>query len=197
MHKRDLDSDPLKQFKRWYEEAKKSDEESLDAMTLATADAHGHPSARILLYKGIDKNGFLIYTNYNSRKSQELLENPYAALVFYWPKLYRQIRIEGCVKKITKKESQCYFKTRTYESKISAWVSEQSKEIPSREYLLERHIEGQKKFAQGEVTCPDFWGGFRLIPDRMEFWIGTEHRLHDRFCYEKKGESWEIKRLAP
>ncbi|WP_423064147.1 pyridoxamine 5'-phosphate oxidase [Candidiatus Paracoxiella cheracis] len=198
MHKEDLLSDPLKQFEHWYEEARKSGEESPDAMTLATANAKGCPSARVVLYKGIDKEGFLIFTNYNSRKSKELLENPHAALVFYWPKLYRQVRIEGKVKKITKAESQHYFNTRPYESKISAWVSEQSQEIPSREYLLERHIEGQQKFAEGEeVTCPDFWGGFRLVPDRMEFWLGAEHRLHDRFCYEKVGEQWKIKRLAP
>jgi len=197
MDKNDLLNDPLLQFKRWYEEIEKSSEESPDSMTLATVNVQGHPSARTVLYKGIDKGGFLIFTNYNSRKSKELMENPHAALVFYWPKVYRQVRIEGDVEKITKEESESYFKTRPYESKISAWISEQSKEIPNREYLLERHIGAQQKFSETDIACPDFWGGFRLIPNCMEFWIGGEHRLHDRFCYIKKGNQWRIKRLAP
>ena len=197
MHKSELHNDPLIQFEHWYAQTLESGEADPDAMTLATVDAQGRPSARTVLYKGIDDGGFLVFTNYNSRKSKELLLNPYAALVFYWPKLYRQVRIEGKAKKITVAESQRYFETRPYESKISAWVSEQSHVIPSREFLLERHIETQKKFADDAVICPDFWGGFRLIPNKIEFWLGNEHRLHDRFCYVKKGAQWEILRLAP
>lgn|SRR3990167_8509494 len=197
MHKVDLLNDPIQQFKCWYDDALKSEEIAPDAMILATANAKGWPSARVVLYKGIDKEGFLIYTNYQSRKAKEIVENPHAALVFYWPRLYRQIRIEGHIKKITREASEEYFHTRPYESRVSAWVSEQSEIISSREYLLERHIACQQQFANTDIPCPEFWGGFCLVPTQIEFWIGGEHRLHDRFLYRKQDNQWKIQRLAP
>jgi pyridoxamine 5'-phosphate oxidase len=189
--------DPLQQLQRWYEEAVRKPEPHPDAMTLATADKNGRPSARIVLYKGIDQGGILIFTNYQSRKAIEMAENPHAALVFYWPGMYRQVRIEGEVKRISVEESARYFASRPYESQISAWISEQSQVIPDREYLQVRYEKYHQKFPTGKVRCPEFWGGFRLVPERMEFWIGRDHRLHDRFCYRKRDEQWEIVRLAP
>lgn len=197
MQKSDLLSDPAEQFKRWYQEAQQEHGGDADAMTLATANAKGRPSARTVLYKGMDEDGFLIFTNYNSRKAKEFIENPYAALVFYWPGIYKQVRIEGRMEKITQTASQKYFETRPFESKISAWVSEQSQPIPNREYLLERHRQYENEFKKTTVPCPDFWGGFHLIPEYFEFWLGRDHRLHDRFCYKKNKEAWEIVQLAP
>lgn len=190
-------SDPIEQFQQWYDEAVRRSEPHPEAMTLATADKNGRPSARIVLYKGMDQQGIVIFTNYTSRKAVEMTENPYAALVFYWPGLYRQVRIEGRVERISAEESQRYFISRPYESQISAWISEQSQIIPDREYLQARYEKYREKFSPGEVKCPDFWGGFRLIPDRMEFWIGRDHRLHDRFCYRKYNNQWQMVRLAP
>lgn len=193
----DLLEDPLEQFKLWYGEAIREEVHNLSAaMTLATTNLKGKPTARTVLYKGITKGGFLIFTNYYSRKVNDLLENPYAAWVFYWPKIYKQVRGEGHVKKLTRKESETYFKTRPYESQISAWISEQSQEIPNRKYLLNLHKKYRKKFPE-EIHCPKFWGGFRLVPTRMEFWIGQKHRLHNRFCYLKENQKWRIVQLAP
>lgn len=196
MFRLDLLSDPLEQFKLWYDEAIRHETLHPDSMVLATADSKGKPSARNVLYKGISKGGFLIFTNCHSRKAHELDENPQAAWVFYWSKTYKQVRGEGRVERLTQDESEAYFETRSYESQIAAWVSEQSQEIPDREYLITRYKKYQEKF-KDEVRCPEFWGGFRLIPDRMEFWVGQEHRLHDRFCYLKENQEWKIIRLAP
>lgn len=189
--------DPLQQLQRWYDDAVQKAEPHPDAMTLATADKQGYPSARIVLYKGIDEGGILIFTNYQSRKAIEMAENPHAALVFYWAGMYRQVRVEGTVKRISAEESQRYFLSRPYESQISAWISEQSQVIPDRDYLQTRYDKYHQKFPAGKVRCPEFWGGFRLIPERMEFWIGREHRLHDRFCYRQRDGQWEMVRLAP
>ena len=188
--------DPLEQFKLWYDEAGKNKINNHDAMVLATANLKGKPSARTVLYKDITKGGFLIFTNYYSRKALELAENPYAAWIFYWPDIYKQVRGEGHVERLTREESEAYFETRPYESKISAWVSEQSQEIPNREYLISRYKKYLEKF-ENEVCCPEYWGGFRLIPNQIEFWIGKDHRLHDRFCYVKENNQWRIIRLAP
>lgn len=198
MFRIDLLNNPLEQFQRWYEEAKQKNEPKFDAMTLATASANAKPSARIVLYKGIIRGGFVFYTNYYSQKSRNMTENPQAAIVFYWPLIQKQVRAEGRVEQLTREESESYFATRPYESKIGAWISEQSQEIPSREYLLSRYKKYCETFpVEREVRCPDYWGGYCLIPDRMEFWIAQEHRLHDRFVYTKKNEEWEIIRLAP
>lgn len=196
MHRADLAENPLEQFLQWFEEAKGHKEVAFDAMTLATADSEGRPSARIVLYKGITEDGFVFYTNYQSRKSIELEENPYACLVFYWPGIYKQIRIEGKVERITREESDHYFETRAHESKIAAWISEQSQEIPDRKHLLTRYKKYEKRFDK-EVRCPEFWGGYRLIPEHMEFWEGRDHRIHDRLCYLKENNQWKIIRLAP
>ncbi|MFW0094796.1 MAG: pyridoxamine 5'-phosphate oxidase [Coxiella endosymbiont of Haemaphysalis qinghaiensis] len=195
MFQLNLLENPLEQFKLWYDEAVQKKVYDPQAMTLATANKT-KPSARIVLYKGITKGGFLIFTNYYSQKAIDLSENPYAAWVFYWPEIYKQVRGEGQVEKLTREESETYFGTRPYESQISAWISEQSQEIPNREYLLNRYKEYQKKFPE-EVYCPEFWGGLRLVPTRMEFWIGQERRLHDRFCYLKEDQNWRITQLAP
>lgn len=190
-------NDPLEQFKLWYNEAVCSETFHSDAIMLATANLKGEPSVRTVLYKGISEGGFLFFTNYYSRKAQELSKNPKAAWVFYWPKIYKQVRGEGYVERLTREESKTYFETRSYKSQIVAWVSEQSQEIPSRKYLLKRYKKYQEKFHH-KVSCPEFWGGFRLIPSQMEFWIGQEHRLHERFCYLKKEDQvWKIVRLAP
>ena len=196
MFQSDLLNDPLEQFKLWYDKAKKNKVSSLDAMVLATASLEGKPSARTVLYKGINNGGFLVFTNYHSRKALELAENPYAAWMFYWPDIYKQVRGEGHVERLTREESETYFATRPYESQITAWVSEQSQEIPSREYLISRYTKYLEKF-KNEVCCPKYWGGFRLMPSQIEFWIGKDHRLHDRFCYVKKNRQWRIIRLAP
>ncbi|AJC50577.1 pyridoxamine 5'-phosphate oxidase [Coxiella endosymbiont of Amblyomma americanum] len=189
--------DPLEQFKLWYQEAVQKEHHPA-AMTLATANLKGKPTARTVLYKGVTKSGFLFFTNHRSRKIRDLSENPYVAWVFYWPRIYRQICGEGCINSLTREETESYFKTRSYESQISAWISEQSQEIPDRKYLLDRQKQYRKAFPK-EVRCPNFWGGFRLMPTRMEFWIGRKHRLHDRFCYTKKnnGQGWKVTRLAP
>ena len=197
MKKNDLQKDPLDQFKLWYQEASDSNEYDVDAMTLATSDTKGHVSARTVLYKGISVGGFLIFTNYNSDKAQHLISNPQAALVFYWPTLYKQVRIEGLTQKITSKESDDYFKTRSYERKLSAWASPQSQVIVDSEDLLARYAQLNSKFTPETIFCPPFWGGFRLVPNRMEFWIGKDHRLHDRFSYIKTNNNWIIQQVAP
>ena len=192
----DLLEDPLEQFKLWYDEAIQKEVRDPAAIVLATASLRGKPTARTVLYKGMTKGGFLIFTNYYSRKVSNLCENPYAAWVLYWPEIYKQVCGEGHVEKLTRKESGAYFKTRPYESQISAWSSEQSQEIPNRKYLLSQYKQYLEKFP-GKARCPKFWGGFRLIPNRMEFWIGKEHRLHDRFCYLKENQKWRVIQLAP
>jgi len=192
-----LDKNPFTQFEDWYQYARTCDEADIDAMTLATATSDGKPSARIVLYKGISRGGFLIFTNYESRKAIEMLANPYAALVIYWPRSYRQIRIEGHIETISPVESQQYFQTRARGSQIASSISEQSREIPNRDYLLKKYAEFEKKHSEKEIACPSVWGGFRIIPTLFEFWQGQQHRLHDRFCYRKQGEGWQIVRLAP
>lgn len=191
-----LQSDPFQQFELWYQEAV-ANELDPNAMLLATADRQGRPSARVVLYKGMDANAICVYTNYRSRKAREMLENPQVSLVFYWPKLYRQIRIEGHAERMSAKDSEAYFLSRPYESQISAWASPQSEDIPDREYLIAQHQEVSERFAKEKIYCPEFWGGFRINPEHFEFWIGREHRLHDRFYYSKSDQGWVITRLAP
>ncbi len=191
-----VDKNPFKQFESWYQEILKSDIKEPSAMTLATADKSGSPSARIVLLKGFDENGFLFFTNYESRKGKELIENPAAELLFYWMDLQRQVRISGKVEKTSKDESEKYFTTRPLQSRIGAWASKQGEIIPDREYLEKRFSKFEKKF-KDNVPLPSNWGGFRLIPERFEFWQGRESRLHDRICYLKKNKEWEIVRLSP
>ena len=192
-----LDPDPFTQFRKWYDEAVSAGVQQLDAMTLATATKEGKPSARLVFYKGINNKRFLFYTNYESQKGRELLQNPMAALVFYWPSLHRQVRVEGDVEKLSYEESNRYFQTRSRESQLGAWASRQSEIIAGREVLEECIARLQHEYEGKEIPCPPFWGGFCLIPDKFEFWIGGANRLHDRFCYLQRADSWEIVRLSP
>jgi pyridoxamine 5'-phosphate oxidase len=195
---RGANKNPFKQFNRWFDEAAGSKAFMMpNAMTLSTATKTGKPSARVVLLKGFDENGFVFYTNYNSRKGKELEKNPYANLLFYWDKLERQVRIEGKVKKITKAESEKYFGTRPYESRLGAWASNQSSVIKDRLILDNSYLKYREKYPQN-VPLPSYWGGYRLIPVSFEFWQGRTNRLHDRLRYTTKGKSgWKIQRLAP
>lgn len=194
----DVLPDPMAQFAVWFQEALNSQLIEPNAMTLATAAANGRPSARTVLLKSFDKQGFVFYTNYESRKGQELAENPQAALLFTWLELERQIRIEGKVGKVSSEESLVYFQSRPKGSQIGAWASPQSRVIESREVLEKRMADLMRQKAQAEkLPLPPFWGGYRLVPEIIEFWQGRESRLHDRICYTRAGEGWEIERLAP
>lgn len=194
----DVSADPFLQFGIWFVEAADSSLPEPNAMTLATATPEGYPSARTVLLKGFDENGFVFYTNYESRKGQELARNPHAALLFTWLELERQIRIEGVVEKVTPEESRDYFQSRPKESQIGAWASPQSRIIAGRAILENRVIDLQREYGQADVLpVPPFWGGYRLRPSVVEFWQGRESRLHDRICYTRQGDEWEIRRLAP
>ena len=192
-----LDSNPVRQFRVWFEEARASDIPEPNAMTLGTADASGRVSCRTVLLKAYDERGFVFFTNYGSRKARQIAENPQASLLFPWVALARQIEIAGHVEKISAAESLAYFMSRPYLSRLGAWVSDQSAVISSRQILLSKFEELKNRFANGEVPKPEGWGGFRIVPDSMEFWQGGQARLHDRFLYTRSGEGWEISRLAP
>lgn len=194
----DVLPDPFAQFAVWFEEALDSQLREPNAMTLATADRSGRPGARTVLLKGFDKQGFVFYTNYESRKGRDLEENPQAALLFTWLELERQIRIEGNVVKVTQEASLAYFQSRPKSSQIGAWASPQSSVIESREVLEKRAAELKFEYDHTEaLPLPPFWGGYLLKPELIEFWQGRESRLHDRICYTREGEGWKIERLAP
>jgi pyridoxamine 5'-phosphate oxidase len=199
LYRKELLPDPLQQFKVWFEESvRAAGDREPNAMTLATADRNGRPSARIVLLKGFDEHGFVFFTNYESRKGQDLLQNPRAALNFHWPWLERQIQIEGNVTKVSREESQAYFDKRPLKSRLSAIVSPQSSPVSSRVELERRLDEISPKYSESNPAVPDFWGGYRLFPERMEFWQGRENRLHDRFLYTIAiGGTWHIERLGP
>ena len=193
-----IDRDPIKQFQLWFNEAIDAKLPLPEAMTLATATPDGKPSARMVLLKQVDHDGFVFFTNYRSAKAEQLDANPYAALVFYWAQLDRQVRIEGSVVKTPAQESRDYFKTRPRESQIGAWASAQSQAISSREALEQRAQELEALYCDREIDCPEHWGGYRLKPKRIEFWQNREGRLHDRILYERTPDgSWAINRLAP
>ncbi len=193
---KNINKDPFKQFSKWFSEVMSSDFLEPNAMTLATSTPDGKPSARVLLLKGFDENGFVFYSNYKSRKGKELEKNPYASILFFWDKLERQIRIDGKVKKVTMEESDAYFQTRPYKSRLGAWASNQSSVVGSRNELVKQFLKYMIKFKQ-HVPLPDTWGGYRLVPDTFEFWQGRDNRLHDRIRYKKNKGGWKIERLAP
>jgi pyridoxamine 5'-phosphate oxidase len=194
-----VSKNPIEQFAIWFDEAVKAEILEPNAMTLATASKNALPSARIVLLKGFDEEGFTFFTNFNSHKGLELTENPFAALVFFWGDLERQIRIEGVVERISDEESKNYFHSRPKGSQLGAWASPQSKIIPHREFLDEKIQEMKHKYASDEVIPkPEHWGGYKVIPNQIEFWQGRSNRLHDRILYtQQKDESWTIERLAP
>ncbi|HEX7005221.1 MAG TPA: pyridoxamine 5'-phosphate oxidase [Trueperaceae bacterium] len=197
LRKRDLEPDPLVQFGKWMREAVGADLLEPTAMTLATADLSGRVSARMVLLKGYGPDGFLFYSNYTSRKAQDLAANPQAALVLYWDRLERQVRVEGVVEKISREASEAYFRSRPRGSQIGAWASPQSKPLSGRAELLEREAQARQRFEGREVPLPDHWGGFRLRPLALELWQGRPDRLHDRFRYSREEEGWRLERLAP
>lgn len=221
LRRKDLEADPIRQFQRWFDQvqgARASGQmrkffvrlykrlllmggaELLDltAMTLATADKAGRPSARVVLLKGVDERGFVFYTNYESRKGLELADNPKAALAFYWPDQEREVCIAGDVSKLPSAESDAYFKSRPRGSRIGAWASHQSAAICDRAALEEKWRQIEARYPGEDVPRPPFWGGFLLRPTRMEFWQGRANRLHDRFCYTREADQvWTIERLSP
>jgi pyridoxamine 5'-phosphate oxidase len=196
LHERDLVADPLSQFGSWFDDALRSGVALPNAVTLATATKQGRPSVRTVLLKGFDARGFVFYSNYRSRKGRELEENPRAMLLFCWKELERQIGIEGTVTRVSAAESDEYFATRPLGSRLSATISPQSDVVASRE-ALEAKLESASKHWRDAPPRPEDWGGYRLAPERFEFWQGRKDRLHDRLCYCKVAGGWKIERLAP
>jgi pyridoxamine 5'-phosphate oxidase len=221
LRRADLAPDPIVQFRRWFDQAAGAraggsfrrfmiglykrlllvtgtEPMDLNAMTLATADEAGVPSARVVLLKGVDERGFIFYTNYESRKGRELAENPNAALVFYWSDQERQVCVTGQVRKLPREESEAYFASRPRGSRLAAWASNQSVPVPDRAFLDQRWKGLESRYPDDRVPLPPYWGGYVLTPTRMEFWQGRPSRLHDRFCYLKEADgSWRIDRLSP
>lgn len=194
----DVAENAMEQFERWWQDAIKSELLEVNAMTLATASADGLPSARIVLLKGVNKAGFQFYTNYESFKGKQLMENPRACLVFFWKELQRQIRITGLVEKLSKENSDAYFKSRPASSRIGAWASPQSEVIESSEWLIEQANQYEKKFPENNIPRPPYWGGYLVRPVTIEFWQGRPSRLHDRLQYTlQENGGWIIERLAP
>jgi pyridoxamine 5'-phosphate oxidase len=196
LHRASLAEDPIEQFRDWYERA--ADEVALvDAMALATVDPDGAPDARMVLLKGFGPDGFRFFTNLGSAKARQLEATPMAALILYWRELDRQVRIRGPVEKLRPSDDDAYFATRPPEARIGAWASPQSQPIADRETLDAQVKEAGQRFAGEEIPRPEFWGGFLVRPERIEFWQGQAARLHDRFAYTRAGDGWEIQRLAP
>ena len=189
--------DPFVLFRKWYREAQAAGTLLPDAMALATATGKGQPSVRMVLYRGFSRGGFVFYTNYNSRKAIELLENPRAAFAFHWPLIERQVRGEGRVEKLSRSESDRYFLRRPRGSRLSAWASPQSMEITGRPFLEAELARAHARFVGKAVPRPPFWGGFRIVVDTVEFWQEQPHRLHDRLVFRRKGNSWASTHLGP
>jgi pyridoxamine 5'-phosphate oxidase len=197
MDERELDPDPLRQFQAWFAEAAEAGVEVPEAMALATATPDGRPSARMVLLKRADEEGFAFHTNYESRKGGELATNPRAALLFHWRPLGRQVRVEGRAERVAAEESEAYFRTRPLGSRLAAWASPQSRPLADRGELDRMYADALARFPGEDVPLPPHWGGFRLLPDAYEFWQHRENRLHDRVRYERAGVGWNRTRLAP
>jgi pyridoxamine 5'-phosphate oxidase len=197
LRREDLDRDPVVQFERWFQDALGAGVPEPNAMSIATVDAAGQPSLRTVLLKFFDHTGFVFYTNLGSRKAREIGANPRVALLFFWPQLHRQVKIRGNATRTSAAESLGYFMRRPRDSQLGAWISEQSQPIASRQILEEKLAEIRRKFGDGEVPLPSFWGGYRVDADAIEFWQGRENRLHDRFLYTRVTAQWQIERLAP
>jgi pyridoxamine 5'-phosphate oxidase len=193
----DVASSPFQQFGKWWEEAISSDIDEVNAMTLATVDEHARPSARIVLLKGFDEQGFVFFTNYQSNKGKALSLNPLASLVFFWKELERQVRIDGTCIRVSEEESDVYFQSRPLGSKLGAWASPQSSVISNRSVIENELDAAANRYADGNVPRPSHWGGYRVIPDAIEFWQGRPSRLHDRLKYIRSSGEWRIERLAP
>lgn len=188
---------PFEIFTQWFAEAKQKEKYDPTMVSLATATPNGKPSIRIVLLKGFNEKGFVFYTNMGSHKAQEMQQNPFVALCFYWPEIDKQVRIEGHVEKVTNEEADNYFLTRTRESRIGAWASKQSQFLKEEKELDERFKKYEQQFANEEVNRPEFWSGFRVLPDYFEFWERGKHRLHKRTCYQKNMDQWKIAQLYP
>jgi pyridoxamine 5'-phosphate oxidase len=190
---------PFELFRRWFDEAVKTEQAPVEAnaMTLATVDADGRPHCRVLLLKGLDDHGFTFFTNYDSAKGQQLAARPFAAMTFFWPTLERQVRIEGRVVKVSPQESDAYYQVRPLGSRLGAWASPQSQPIADRAELENLLKATEQRFSESQPHCPEHWGGYRLLPDRIEFWQGRPSRLHDRLDYTVSGDTWLRQRLAP
>jgi pyridoxamine 5'-phosphate oxidase len=197
LNEEDIAPDPFQQFMQWFEQVQQFNGVEANAMTLATASADGEPAARIVLLKGVDERGFVFYTNYESAKGHDLAENQRAALVFYWPKLERQVRVSGGVAKITREESERYFHSRPLDSQVGAAASHQSEILTDRAALEVEFARLQEQYAGGDIPLPDFWGGYRVSPDWIEFWQGRPSRLHDRLRYLRQRDNWRVVRLSP
>ena len=198
LDEKEIAPDPIKQFQTWLNDAIEAQIPLAEAMTLATATPDGRPTARMVLLKQVDDDGFVFFTNYRSAKARQLDANPYAALVFYWNQLERQVRVEGSVARVSAQESRDYFQTRPRESQIGAWASEQSDVIAGRDVLEQRARELETLYCDRDIDCPEHWGGYRVTPERIEFWKGRVGRLHDRILYRRESSDvWTISRLAP
>ncbi len=198
MQRGSLDSDPIIQFSKWFEQARKTDIADPTAMILSTVNEAGQPSQRTVLLKYFDKNGFVFFTNYESRKAEEIACNSKVSLLFVWLELERQVMINGNAERISKAASAKYFMSRPKESQVAAWVSSQSRSLSSRQVLMLKFNEMRQKFGEGKVPLPSFWGGYCVVPSEIEFWQGRKNRLHDRFLYYRENETtWGTKRLAP
>jgi pyridoxamine 5'-phosphate oxidase len=197
LNESDVDGDPIVQFRQWFDDAVRAEVHEPNAMFLATATPDAYPSGRVVLLKGVDQRGFVFYTDYRSRKGAELADNPHAALCFFWAELERQVRIVGAVQRVSRAESDEYFQSRPLPSRIGAWTSRQSAVLSSREEL-ERDLEANEtRFADGPVPLPEHWGGFRVVPEEIEFWQGRPSRLHDRIQFRREAGAWVRRRLSP
>jgi pyridoxamine 5'-phosphate oxidase len=195
----DVDPDPFVQFTRWYDDAVANGELQPDAMVVASSTPEAVPSARMVLLRGVDERGFCFYTNYDSRKGRELDANPRAAIAFHWPEVLRQVRATGAVERVDDAESDAYWSNRPRASRVSAWASEQSEVVVSRDELEARVVELEARFGDGDIPRPPGWGGYRVVPDDVEFWQHRDDRLHDRLRYARRagGDGWRIERLQP